>query len=397
MSNVLRNPCNYYTAGWLLYYLQGTLYKYGSPFAKVLLVLLVAYSLLFVFNNRQLYGTSYFRIMLYLFLLFVIYTGFYYAFGETFVNGGVAKGKFEMLKNVTISLAPICSYYGFARKGYLTDKWFKWGALALLLSAIASFYWEQSYRLSLAIAEGSSREEFTNNTGYLFAAIIPMLVLMQSNTWYKYTLLVVAFLFALLAMKRGALLVIAFTSLIFIWSNLKRGSIFSKIVVLLLSIAFIGVLYYVVTYMMETSDYFNYRLEQTRQGSSSGRDEMYSEMIRYFINDTSLFTFLFGHGIDGTGLLFGVGAHNDWIEFAIDLGLLGLIIYFMYWVRLYKIWRSSRPLAVVCVALGIIIASEFLKSFFSFSINDIPIQLAPAFGYCIACVEMHKSHNKVRA
>ncbi len=397
MINVLKKACNLYTAGWILYYLQGTVYTYGSPFAKVLLALLVSYSLLYVINNRKLYRTSYFRIMFILFLLFVVYTGFRYAFGDTFILGGVAKGKYEVLKNVIISFAPICCYYGYARKGYLTESWFRWGALALLLSAMASFYWEQSYRLSLAIAEGSSREEFTNNTGYLFAAIVPMLVLMKSNSWYKYTLLVVAFIFALLAMKRGALLVISVASLMFIWGNLKRSSSFSKIVIMLLSVAFFVVLFYGVTYMMETSDYFNYRLEQTREGSSSGRDEMYSEMIHYFINDSSFFSFLFGHGIDGTDLLFGNGAHNDWLEFAIDMGLLGLLFYFIYWIRLFKTWHTSRPLGIVGMAFGIIVVSEFLKSFYSFSINDIPIQLAPAFGYCLACVEMYKTPNGLQA
>lgn len=393
MNSVLRNPCNLYTAGWILYYLQGTLYTYGDIFAKVLLFLLIAYSLVFVVNNKKLYGTSYFRIMFYIFLLLVIYTGFYYISGETFVHGGVARGKFEMLKNVTISFAPICCYYGYARKGYLTESWFKYGALALLLSAVASFYWEQSYRLSLAIAEGSTREEFTNNTGYLFAAIVPMLVLIKSKSWYKYTLLVVAFIYALFAMKRGALLVIAVASLMFIWSNLKRGTSFRKIVVLLFSIASLWVIYYGVTYMMETSDYFLYRLEQTQEGSSSGRDVMYSEMLRYFINDAPFFTVLFGRGIDGTGFLFGYGAHNDWIEFAIDFGLLGLSLYFIYWVRLYKTWRVSKPFGYVAAALGMIVVSEFLKSLFSFSINDIPIQLAPTFGYCLALVEMYKSHK----
>lgn len=393
MNNAFRNPCNLYTAGWILYYLQGTLYTYGSIYAKILLVILVAYSIVFVFNNRQLFRTSYFRILLLLFLMLVIYTGFRYAFGETFILGGLVKVKFEMLKNVTISFAPICCYYGYARKGYLAESWFKYGALALLLSAIASFYWEQSYRLSIAIAEGSSQEEFTNNAGYLFAAIVPMLVLMRSKSWYKFALLLIAFIFSLLAMKRGALLVIAVVSLIFMWNTLKRSNTFGKIAVLLLSVVFVGVLYYGVTYMMETSDYFIYRLEQTREGSSSGRDEMYSEMIHYFIQDSSIFTLLFGHGIDGTGLLFGNGAHNDWLEFAIDFGLLGLILYIIYWVRLYKVWRTSKDLGLVGVAMGIIVVSEFMKTFFSFSFNNIPIQLVPAFGYCLACVEMHKMHK----
>lgn len=391
MNNTrINNPCSLYLAGWLLYYLQGTLYTYGSIFAKVLLAVLMMYSIVFVFNNRSLYRTSYFRIVFVIIALIAVYTGFRYAFGETYIHNGYVVEKFRMLKNVLISFAPVLCYYGFARKGFLGETWFKWGALVLLLSAIASFYWEQSYRLSLSIAEGIDREEFTNNTGYLFAAIIPMLMLIKTKSWYRYSILIVALFFALLSMKRGAILVCSVASLIFIWNSIKLESGIGRIVILTLSIASIVFLFYGVDYLLETSDYFNLRIEQTREGYSSGRDELYSKMIDSYLNQTSFFPFVFGQGIDATGILFGNGAHNDWIEFAIDMGLIGLILYFVYWIKLFKVWRNSRTLGIVSVALGIIIVSEFSKSLFSFSINNMPIQLAPTFGYCLAYVEMNK-------
>lgn len=390
MIKILKNPCNLYTAGWVLYYLQGTLYPYGSVIAKILLVLLIVYSLYFIASNRKLYNIRYFNILFFIVLLYVVYTFILYAFGESFVRSGIEKAKFEALKNIFISIAPLCCYYGFAQKGLLTSKWFTWGVLVLLMSAIASFYWEKSYRLDLLMAAGSSREEITNNTGYLFAAIIPMLVLLESKSWYKYAILLVVFVFSLLAMKRGALLVCFAATLIFIWSTLKSRKGFSKFAVIILSGIAIIFIMNAVSYMMETSDYFNTRLEQTMEGSTSDRDVMFVQMFNYFINSTNVFRFLFGYGIDGTGKVFGFGAHNDWFEFAIDMGLLGLIVYLIYWIRLYTTWRKSRPLGAVSVALGIIIISELLKSFFSFSINDMPIQEAPAFGYCLACVERFK-------
>lgn len=393
MNSVLRNSCNIYTLGWCLYYLQGTLYTYGSIWGKLILVALLAYSMFFFLTNSKLYNTKYFRILLCIIVLFVIYTIFRYISSETFVHSGVAKGKFEMLKNVCISLFPIFCYYGYARKGYLTGSWFKYGALVFLLLSISSFYWEQSYRLAMAIEVGSSQEEFTNNTGYLFAAVIPLLALTNSQSWYKYTLLVVSFVFVLFAMKRGAILVSIVAAALFLWSNLKRSKGFNKVFILILGIAVMVVLSQAVSYLLENSDYFNYRLQQTAEGSSSGRDEMYSEMIHYFLNDSSIFVMLFGNGIDGTGILFGNGAHNDWIEFAIDMGILGLIFYFIYWVRFYKTWRSSKGLGTIYTALGIIFISELLKTFFSFSINDMPIQEMPALGYCLAAIEMQRNKS----
>lgn len=392
-SSVIKNPSNAYLVGWLLYYLQGTLYTYGSYFAKVLLAVLMLYSIVFIISNRSLYRTSFFRIVFVIIIALVVYTGFRYAFGDTYVHNGSVVEKYRMLKNVLISFAPVLCFYGFVRKGFLDDAWFKWGVLALLLSAIASFYWEQSYRLSLSLAEGVFRDEFTNNTGYLFVAIIPMLMIVKAKSWFKYLILIVVFVFTLLSMKRGAILVCTVASLLFVWNSIKLGSGFERIAILVLSIASIVILSLGVNYLLETSDYFNFRIEQTLEGSSSGRDELYSEMIDYYFKQTPFFQFIFGHGLDATGIMFGNGAHNDWIEFAIDMGLIGLILYSVYWNRLYREWRNSRALGVVRVAMGIIVISEFLKSLFSFSINNMPIQLAPSLGYCLAYVEMYRNQS----
>lgn len=393
-SSVLRNPCNIYTLGWCLYYLQGTLYTYGSIWGKLILAVLMLYSIWFIASNKSIYNTKYFKILISIILLFGLYTLFRYIAGENFIVDGAVRGKYEMLKNICISLFPIFCYYGYAIKGYLTENWFKYGALFLLLLSISSFYWEQSYRLALAIERGSSQEEFTNNTGYLFAAIIPLLALSTtSKSWYKYVLLAVTCMFALFAMKRGAILVSMVAAAIFLWSSLKSSKGFNKFFILFLGVVVMAILSQGVTYLLENSDYFNHRLQQTAEGSSSGRDEMYSEMIQYVLNETSVFRIIFGNGIDGTGLLFGNGAHNDWIEFAIDMGIIGLVFYFIYWVRFYKTWRSSKGLGAVYTALGIILISELLKSFFSFSINDLPIQEAPALGYCLAAIEVRRYRN----
>ncbi len=393
MNSVYKNPCNYYTLGWLLYFMQGTLYPYGSLFTKVLLVLLLGYSLFFVVINIKLFDSLFFRVLLTIVFVYLLYTLLYYSSGESFIHNGIVKGKFESFKTICLSIFPVLCYYGYGCKGYLTISWFKLGAIVLLVLSISSFYSEQATRLASAIEEGSTREEFTINAGYRFAAIIPILVLMNSKQWYKYLLFSIAFLFTLFAMKRGAIVVCVLSSAIFMWHSLIKGKGASKIGVFVFIIISLALFAYGVSYLLENSDYFNYRLQQTMEGDSSDRDVLYSNMIEHFRSESSFFRFCFGYGIDGTGRLFGNGAHNDWIELAIDMGLLGLFVYFIYWVLFYKTWRSSRSIENVCTALGIILLSEFLKSFFSFSINDFPIQQAPALGYCLAAVELNKRRS----
>ena len=132
MSSVFKNPCNIYTLGWCLYYLQGTLYPYGGLFTKVLLLLLLVYTLLFFVFNIKLYDSGFFRILLVVIFVYLIYTLLYYSSGETFIHNGVVKGKFESLKTICLSLFPVFCYYGFGRKGYLSESWFKIGTLVML-------------------------------------------------------------------------------------------------------------------------------------------------------------------------------------------------------------------------------------------------------------------------
>lgn len=387
MSNVIKNPCNLYTIGWCLYYLQGTLYPTGSMIGKVVLALLLLYSLAYIFSNRSIFNTRYFKVLTLILVMYAVYTVFYMAFGESFIHSGMEKAKTDTLKTVLISTLPVFCFYGYAVKGHMTEEWINRWIWVLLILAICSFYNEQNNRLQAAILEGSSREEFTNNTAYLFSGLIPMLVIANLKPVYKYAILSVALAFALMAMKRGAILVAAISTVIFLFYDLKSQSRSSKIKVLLYCVALITLLYFSVQGLLENSMYFNHRLEQTLSGDSSGRDSMYSGMIDYFFNQNTFLGILIGHGIDGTGLIFGNGAHNDWIEFAIDMGLLGLLLYFIYWTRLYKSWRHSRAYPGVSTAFLIIVVSEFLKSLFSFSINDLPIQLIPALGYCLAYVQ----------
>ena len=137
---------------------------------------------------------------------------------------------------------------------------------------------------------------------------------------------------------------------------------------------------------METTDLFRYRLFLTLEGDSSRRDLIYTNYFYFFINESNPLFLLLGHGAYGTLHYLGLMAHNDWLEIAIDMGVLGLSVYFYYWVKVFGMTKHAKNSCMEEVYLSLLLFSllYFGKTLVSMSIMAIPIYAAVPFGYCIA-------------
>lgn len=393
MVKYIKNPCNIYTLGWCCYYLQGTLYSYGSPIAKVILLLLLLYSICIVIQNRFFNSENvYFKGLNTVFSLFCLYGVFTFFIWGAEINQ-IHQSAFDLVKPSLISILPIYVYYHFSVKGYINEKWLGNWIFLFVVVAICSFYREQNDRLRLISELGSRREEVTNNTGYLFVSIIPMLFFTRRNIWIQFGLLSILLLFVVFAMKRGAIIVGMISAILFVYFSIKRKKSVYKFGVILLVFALLVFLYFRLESFLIQSDYFNARLQQTLDGDSSGRDVMYNQMFDYFLNQTSSISFFFGRGLGGTLSIFGNGAHNDWLEFAIDMGLIGIIIYLLYWIKFVYVWIKTKFNIQVKFALGVIIISEFLKTFFSFSINNLPLYEVITLAYCLFLIRKSNKYE----
>lgn len=205
-------------------------------------------------------------------------------------------------------------------------------------------------------------------------------------------MLAICVLYILLGMKRGAMLIGAVCVLYFINKSFNKQSSTKKVFIFFAVIALLVVAFYATEQMINTSEYFNVRLQQTREGSSSGRDLLYLQYFNYFITDTNLFTFLMGSGADAT-LRMGEYAHNDWLEIMVNNGLVGFGLYFYYWYLMYKTYRHTKD--DTCRSLiGLFFIIYFLRTFFSMSYNDISMYSALALGYALAKSSMLANLSK---
>ena len=330
------------------YYITGGYLKW----LNVILLIVTLYGLVLFFSGIALYPDE-----------FNINTSFHYGY----------------LKRIYLSVLPIYTFYLFSLNGYFTEKNMLYIFLIILVLSVFIYY-EKFFLVS----EQMEREEVTNNIGYRFVPLIPMLGLVKMKEVWKYVFLIVIAAFIMMSMKRGAILIGTVALLMYLKHHLKTNSIKQYVYILLLTIITLCVIYWFVVHLYETSSYFRVRINNTLEGNSSGRDSMYMSYFDFFLHHTSAFEFLFGSGANATYLRLGNYAHNDWLEFAINQGVLGLILYIFYWITFAHEWKNSQSKSCCKLVLGDIIIIYFLKSFFSMSFDGMTIAATLCIGHCLA-------------
>ena len=98
--------------------------------------------------------------------------------------------------------------------------------------------------------------------------------------------------------------------------------------------------------------------------------------------------FLFGNGAYGTIQLYFNYAHNDWLEIAIDNGLIVLILYAAFWISLIAMLFKGKRGTTTTLMLGMFIIIYFIRTMISMSYNSISLYAACALGYALAYYEM---------
>lgn len=373
---------NVYIALWLIYNMQEVFFgEKGTLFSRIILLCLVLSSLYYMaFTLTRYRITPYLRGLTILLSLFTVY-----GVAAFFVASNVS-----YIQSIYISLLPIFPFYVFTRKQILRRRQIQWWIVVFFITTTFQFFQNQEEMVMTSLEAGSEKEEFTNNVGYLFLALLPLLVFLNEKQLLQFVGLAFVMTFVVLGMKRGAIFIGVICVIWFLYNSLHLANRKRKTAVILLSMALIIVSMYYVNYMLENSEYFNYRIQETLRGNSSGRNEIYSYFYNYFILEADPLSFLFGGGADKTVNLLGQHAHNDWLEIAVNQGLLGIFIYFFYRYNFYMIWKRSRWNAEIFMVLGLSFIIHFLKTAFSMSYNDMSLYSTICMGYCIGKIDNRK-------
>lgn len=388
------NRCDLFLAVWVLYYLQGILYPEGGVISLAFLginLLMSASCTLKVLQWKN--NPIYFKGLNMLILLFSIY-GFAMVFSSPstlyYPISGKSMPSYNYIKSIYLSLLPIYPFYYYTKKGYLTAERLRIWGIIFLASVTMSYFQYQREALEALFERGSNAEEVTNNTGYLFLSCLPLLVLYRKKPLIQFATLAFVMAFIIMGMKRGAIGVGLASAVYFMWQNITKSKGKTRFLFILLSVGIcFGAAFFFIN-LMSTSDYMMSRIESTMQGNSSGRDKLYSYFWRYFTEEANALHYFIGRGANGTLEIYYNYAHNDWLEIAVNQGLLGLIIYAFYWLVFYKTWKNAiNSDAKTIFVLTILML--FAKSIFSMSYGAMTYVSASILGYALATVNKPNS------
>lgn len=385
------NICNIYISLWCLYYLQGTFYEVGSYISQGTLIAALCISIYYFLKVNVVYSVPIYLKCLNVLLVFFTIYGLL-----NILNGEIIHGvsPFSYLKAILISLLTVYPFYSFTRQRLFSESSFRVWALLFVVVAILSYYRERNELFLAAFEIGSTKEDFVNNSAYTLLALFPLVALYKHKPYIQYLLLTILSIFIIMGMKRGAVLIGCICIIWFFFCSYNHSSYRKRLWSSFLFAILVIVIVSQVEMLLSSNDFFNERILQTMAGDSSGRDEIYANYSDYFLTRTSFISFLFGSGADATLRLFGHFAHNDWLEIAINNGLLGLFLYVIYFGALFVECRMSKGDQTIYLMLTLFSIICFAKTFFSMSYNDMSFILTAGVGYSVAQIQMKKISQK---
>lgn len=391
------NACDVYMLlGWL-YSLQNILYQ--NPIINQSLILILIIWGLIIFTKECILTKQESRILIatkYLIIMYCCYGFLYILSSRTiYTDFGPPLNNVNYLKLALISLLPIFVLYYFSKVGKLTIRRIQLYTIIFTVIYIFQFFYVTENLIAVAIEKGSFYEgkEFTNNVSYYFVRLFPFLFFFR-NKAIKYSLLATIYVFIILGMKRGPMIIGFVCTIYFLYTDLKSNrntkQIIASIFLITLSIAG-GILYF--NDRLNKSTRLVERIYATKEGNSSGRDKIFSTIIDELENDPSPIHLLFGRGADSTVEIAGNFAHNDWLEVTCNNGLLGIILLIAFYWALFKSISKAKKLQLPkyqIYALSMFVIIYFAQTLFSMSITDMGICPAVILGYIVFQIQHYR-------
>lgn len=250
----------------------------------------------------------------------------------------VGNTSYTFLMAITNAILPIFVFYEFFCRGIVTEKMLRQWFWVLIVLVTITYFAHQAMVLELMVRDMDA-SQVVNNISYMLIGLFPFVFLFK-KPYLQIGIIIYLSYFTLTGLKRGAIVVLALLILWYMYSSLfvKKGSTFKS----LLFVGILGVfIYYFIVNQMSTNDALMHRWEITLGGDSSGRDDIYDRYWDHYLNNTSIFNQIFGGGAWVTEQIGHLKAHNEWLEIIIDFGIVGCLIYLLFW---FSYWKDLRHL-----------------------------------------------------
>ena len=369
--------CDLYVILWFLYNAQGLLNFTGTLFSQLLLGCIFIWSfcdfmlMIPVYQNRYFKGLKIYVFYLFILGVILIVKDDVIKYHDGYKNGVILPNWFY-LKDWGMQWLSLFTFYRFSLNGSLNEERLKKYTFIFVGMALVSFI---GYQKNYNIQYGMSSKSFgdiTNNAGYEFLGLLPYLFLWK-NKIVQYSLLAFLFIFILLSMKRGVIIIGFLVIFWLMYHNLKSAERKERLYLLCFTFLVIILGIYYTLDLYESNPYMQRRVLATQNNDSSDRDIIYSKMLNYLIDDADIYYKMFGGGACYTVKINGIQAHNDWLEILVCGGLMGFSLFVNYWCCFLKQLVYAKNYKVCYNIIGVCLFITFVQTFFSMSTITIPM------------------------
>lgn len=372
---------------YILYSLQGILYPTGSLLSQLLLLLFLVTGIYWMF--RTISQKSRNPRVVNIWILFFLLLTITYIVSPKEVLGTTyeALGKMSTIgqfKNICFVSLPFFIVYCYAKKGVLTSSFLFYLSIILVIVAVLR------YLYSAQLIQEVYTSGFQNNAAYNIIAVLPFMpFVFKKRKILGVFLLLAGIAFILFAAKRGAIVCLIVAMLATVIYLLKHSRMKAS-----RQFAIIGVAVCIgggMIYLTMNNEFLLDRIEQTLEGNIGTREIAYSVLWNHWLN-SNLFVQIFGNGLLQSVSVWGNSAHNDWLELLIDNGVLGVVIYFLFFVSLFNHIRKMTEDSVLQLSTLLAALILLTKSIFSMGYVDfvnVPMVLAMGIG-----LGMYESEKK---
>ena len=287
-------------------------------------------------------------------------------------------------------ILPIFAFYYFGRRGIINERWFRIVFVLFFLDVIMLYLSQQRSLIENSL---NGETDFVNNSGYMVASLLPLICFFEKSKTVQFILAGAIIGFTIICFKRGAILCVGLSFIYFLYISLKRTKRRNRILIIILFAVSLFVLYGFIENLMDSNEFFFNRVMETKEGKSSGRDNIYGFFLNYLFSTDNGMNLIWGNGAYGTTKIYGTEAHNDWLEVAIDFGIVGLIIFVVFWLSIYKNIKvaNKRISTALFSAVVMCVIFVFSRTFFSMSIGDMSFVSACVLGCGMGLIDREKN------
>lgn len=340
---------------------------------------------------NRIYLPSFFNAITLLLLVFTIYGLIYIVGGDTVYASGQPVSKATYIIGIYRSYLPLYAFFYFTIKGYINNRTIIVYFLVLCFFCVLYDY----YAYTNMFSNADFQQGFVNNMGYLFVSLFPFIFLFKNNV----KLQVLSFLFisiiTLIAMKRGAIMILFVLIIWSLYHLYKKSSFKVKLRIIACSSLLLMIFAWETYRVYQSNDFVKARIENTREGDSSGRDELYVKLWNHYENETNIIQIIFGSGAFYSYKIIGKEAHSDWFELLTSQGAFGVIVYGFFWISLFCYWKKIPKNRMEYYVCGAFFITQFIRSLISMSYTTVSTPATLVLGYSMATYAMDKINLKI--